>query len=98
MTGPVLTPLARALSSASTTSMRAMIRVYQLTVSPMLGDRCRFYPSCSAYAMQALQDHGPLRGGWLSLCRLGKCHPWHPGGIDEVPPVRARTAFTKPLQ
>lgn len=93
-----LTPIARGLSSAFTTSARAMIRAYQLTISPMLGDRCRFFPSCSAYAMQALQDHGPLRGGWLSVRRLCKCHPWHPGGIDEVPAASRRVELAKPLQ
>lgn len=74
------------LSQAVTAALRGMIRVYQVTVSPMLGDRCRFYPSCSCYAMQALQVHGPVRGSWLALRRLSRCHPFHPGGIDEVPP------------
>lgn len=62
-----------------------MIRGYQLAVSPMLGDRCRFYPSCSEYSMEALRRHGPLRGLWLGVRRIGRCHPWHPGGYDPVP-------------
>ncbi len=63
----------------------ALIRVYQYAISPMLGSRCRFYPSCSAFAVEALQRHGPFKGGWLALRRIGRCHPWHPGGHDPVP-------------
>jgi len=62
-----------------------LIRLYQLTISPLLGPRCRFYPSCSRYAYQAYQVHGSLRGSWLTARRLLRCHPWNPGGIDEVP-------------
>lgn len=62
------------------------IRAYQLLVSPLLGPRCRFYPSCSAYAVEALQTHGPLKGTWLAGRRLLRCHPWNPGGLDPVPP------------
>jgi putative membrane protein insertion efficiency factor len=65
---------------------RTLIRLYQLIVSPWLGPRCRFYPSCSNYALEALETHGMLRGGWLALRRIGRCHPWHPGGLDPVPP------------
>lgn len=70
----------------------ALVRVYQCTLSPLktvlfgpLG-RCRFEPSCSAYASQALQAHGPLRGSWLALKRIGRCHPWGGCGHDPVPP------------
>lgn len=66
----------------------ALIRLYQLTLSPLLGPVCRFEPSCSRYAMACLRDHGLLRGSWLSVVRLGKCHPFHPGGFDPPPPVR----------
>ncbi len=62
-----------------------LIRLYQLTVSPLLGPRCRFYPSCSQYALEALQRFGFLRGSGLALKRIGRCHPWNPGGIDPVP-------------
>jgi putative membrane protein insertion efficiency factor len=62
-----------------------LIRAYQLAISPMLGNRCRFFPSCSEYAMEALEKHGPLRGLWLGVRRVGRCHPWHPGGYDPVP-------------
>jgi putative membrane protein insertion efficiency factor len=63
------------------------IRAYQLLVSPLLGPRCRFYPSCSAYAVEALRVHGPLRGTLLAARRLLRCHPWNPGGLDPVPPT-----------
>jgi putative membrane protein insertion efficiency factor len=59
-----------------------LIRVYQLTLSPLLGNVCRFEPSCSRYMVGALQKHGLIRGFWQGLRRLAKCHPWHPGGID----------------
>lgn len=62
-----------------------LIRCYQLCVSPFLGKNCRFYPSCSDYASQAIQRHGALRGTIFSIKRLAKCHPWHPGGQDLVP-------------
>ena len=62
-----------------------LVRVYRGLVSPLLPAACRFYPSCSAYAVSALERHGALRGGWLAAKRLARCHPWHPGGIDPVP-------------
>ena len=65
-----------------------LIAGYRLLLSPFLGASCRFYPSCSAYALEAIDTHGALRGTWLSLRRLSKCHPWHPGGVDPVPPTR----------
>ena len=62
-----------------------LIRGYQLAISPMLGNRCRFYPSCSEYSIKALRRHGLFRGSWLTVRRVGRCHPWHPGGYDPVP-------------
>jgi hypothetical protein len=61
------------------------ILVWQKTFSVVLPPSCRFSPSCSAYAIAALQRHGPLRGGWLALRRIGRCHPWGPSGYDPVP-------------
>jgi hypothetical protein len=61
------------------------IRFYQLALSPFIGPCCRFYPSCSEYATGAIVRHGLGKGSWLTLRRLIKCGPWHPGGIDEVP-------------
>jgi len=69
-----------------------LISGYRRFVSPMLGPRCRFYPSCSAYAMEAIRVHGAGRGSWLAVRRLGKCHPFHPGGLDPVPPSRRQNA------
>lgn len=63
------------------------IRLYQRWISPMRPPTCRYYPSCSAYAVTALERHGPIRGTWLALRRLGRCHPWSPGGVDHVPPA-----------
>jgi putative membrane protein insertion efficiency factor len=68
------------------TLLRAPIRGYQLFISPLLGQRCRFYPSCSNYALEAIEVHGALKGAWLALKRIARCHPWHPGGVDPVPP------------
>ena len=64
-----------------------LIRGYRRFVSPFLGDNCRFYPSCSQYAQEALAVHGFLKGSLLSLVRICKCAPWHPGGCDPVPPA-----------
>lgn len=68
-----------------------LIRLYQWTLGPWLGGNCRFYPSCSHYALEAVEQHGCLKGGWLSLKRIGKCHPLSRGGVDLVPaPAPAR--------
>jgi putative membrane protein insertion efficiency factor len=65
--------------------LAAAIGLYQATVSPLLGPRCRYYPSCSQYAKEAVLKYGALRGSWLAAGRLARCHPWHPGGVDLVP-------------
>lgn len=63
----------------------ALIGAYQKVLSPWLGNQCRFYPTCSEYAKQAIDHHGSLKGSYLAGKRLCKCHPWHPGGFDPVP-------------
>jgi len=63
-----------------------LLRAYQLVLSPMLGQNCRFYPSCSHYAIEALRSHGAARGSVLTLRRVCRCHPWNEGGFDPVPP------------
>ena len=65
--------------------LRAVLRVYRLYVSPAIGCHCRFHPTCSSYAMLAIQRHGPWRGSLLALKRVLRCHPLHPGGVDPVP-------------
>jgi putative membrane protein insertion efficiency factor len=70
--------------------MIRLVRAYQWLVSPLLGNVCRFEPSCSRYAVACLETHGALRGTLLSVVRLCKCHPFHPGGFDPPPPARAR--------
>ncbi|MBW2428291.1 MAG: membrane protein insertion efficiency factor YidD [Deltaproteobacteria bacterium] len=63
----------------------SLIRIYQYTLSPLLGPACRFYPSCSEYAYQAIVRHGPLKGLSLAIKRILRCHPFNPGGVDSVP-------------
>jgi hypothetical protein len=67
----------------------ALVWMYQKTISPWLPASCRFSPTCSQYAIEAFERHGVLRGGWLALCRIARCHPFSPGGLDPVPLMRA---------
>jgi putative membrane protein insertion efficiency factor len=67
------------------TVLRALVRGYRYFLSPLLPPACRFHPSCSVYADEALRTHGALRGSWLAAGRLCRCGPWHPGGVDPVP-------------
>lgn len=62
-----------------------LIGAYRLLVSPLLGRNCRYFPTCSEYAEEAVQKYGAWRGGWLSMKRVARCHPWNPGGYDPVP-------------
>lgn len=101
-TPPVASPTATSradIAGATTRALRALgrvpvlllvgaVRLYQTFISPLTPPSCRYYPSCSSYAVVALQRHGLLRGSWLAARRLARCHPWTPGGIDDVPPAR----------
>ena len=62
-----------------------LVRVYQALVSPFLGNKCRYLPSCSSYTIEAMEKWGALRGLWMGMKRVGRCHPWHAGGYDPVP-------------
>jgi putative membrane protein insertion efficiency factor len=62
-----------------------VIKIYQIAISPFLGSNCRFYPTCSSYTKEAIEVHGPFKGGFLGLKRISKCHPYHDGGVDLVP-------------
>jgi uncharacterized protein len=75
---------------AAASVLMALIGAYQRYISPFLGNRCRFHPSCSVYAKTAIETHGALRGSLLALRRLLKCQPFHPGGFDYVPPATGR--------
>ena len=83
-----MSPLARLLA--------LLLRGYRRGISPLLGPRCRFAPSCSAYALEAVTVHGALRGSALSARRVVRCHPFHPGGHDPVPPARSSRGQTVP--
>ncbi len=95
MFGDLRAEFASALGRASL-AMRlplvALIRLYQLAISPLFPPSCRFYPTCSQYALVAISEHGALRGGWLAIARLARCHPWNPGGVDYVPAPRNPSA------
>lgn len=77
----------------SARGLRSLVRVYQVGISPLLGPRCRFYPSCSQYAFEALGEHGAVRGTAMAMRRILRCHPFHPGGYDPVPAARHRRAL-----
>ena len=76
--------------------LRGLIRLYQLFLSPLIGPCCRYWPSCSEYAAEAIAVHGPWRGLWLALRRLLRCHPWGGSGVDPVPPPRHRRVAPQP--
>ncbi len=73
---------------AMKTLLLALLRIYQYLLSPWVGQHCRFHPTCSEYAREAIETHGALKGAWLAARRLSRCHPWHAGGLDPVPDSR----------
>jgi putative membrane protein insertion efficiency factor len=73
------------MSKITLAVLTGMLRGYRRLISPFLGSACRFHPSCSQYAIDALTTHGVGRGSWLAVKRVGRCHPWHEGGFDPVP-------------
>ena len=76
----------RSILVAVKTVLLGLIRAYQLALSPFFGQQCRFYPTCSNYAREAIEMHGSFKGSWLAVRRISRCGPWHPGGPDPVPP------------
>lgn len=81
----------RTIKAITTRTFVLLIRAYQILISPLTGRHCRFYPTCSAYAKQAFEQHGPGRGLYFTLRRLLRCHPFHPGGYDPIPKERLKT-------
>ena len=86
----------RSRPSAGVRLLLAVITGYRRFVSPVMGPHCRFAPSCSAYALEAVRVHGALRGSWLAVRRIGRCHPFHPGGFDPVPPAAGGGHLSRP--
>ncbi|WP_296002771.1 membrane protein insertion efficiency factor YidD [Rugamonas sp.] len=76
------------------TLLTFLLRAYQLTISPLMRPSCRFHPSCSNYALEAIKVHGAARGGWLAARRVCRCHPWNDGGVDLVPPAKTSNSPT----
>lgn len=79
--------MANPLRSLLQTLLLGFIRVYRWVISPLFPPVCRYHPTCSQYALEAIARFGPWRGSWLALRRISRCHPWHPGGYDPVPPL-----------
>ena len=71
-----------------------LLKAYRFAISPLYGQVCRYHPTCSAYALEAVQAHGALRGTWLAMRRVARCHPWAAGGLDPVPPPKNRRSST----
>lgn len=68
-----------------------LLKTYRFAISPLYGQVCRYHPTCSAYALEAVTVHGSIKGSWLAVRRVGRCHPWAPGGYDPVPPHPSRS-------
>jgi len=75
-----------------------MIRFYQYAISPYIGSSCRFTPTCSSYAIESIEQHGIFKGSWLALKRIGRCHPFHAGGLDPVPENRIKHSSNRPAR
>lgn len=73
-----------------------LLKAYRFAISPLYGQVCRYHPTCSAYALEAVQTHGALRGTWLAMRRVARCHPWAAGGLDPVPPHKNRRSSAPP--
>jgi putative membrane protein insertion efficiency factor len=73
-----------------------LLKAYRFAISPLYGQVCRYHPTCSAYALEAVQTHGAVRGSWLAMRRVARCHPWAAGGLDPVPPHKNRMSSTPP--
>jgi uncharacterized protein len=86
---------AEAKLSAGARVLTVVITGYRRFISPLLGPHCRFAPSCSAYALEAVREHGALRGSWLAVRRVARCHPFNPGGFDPVPPADRRRRLSR---
>ncbi len=84
------------LKSLATSLLIGLVRLYRLIISPLFPPVCRFQPTCSQYAMEAIARFGPLRGSWMALRRVSRCHPLHPGGYDPVPPLSPTDTETHP--
>lgn len=82
-------PMIQVLTSLPARGVVLLLRGYQLVISPLYGQVCRYYPSCSNYALVAVQRHGLTKGSWLAARRLARCHPWAAGGVDDVPAAPA---------
>lgn len=82
------------LARAARMAVMALIDIYRWTISPMIGPVCRYHPTCSMYAKDAVSGHGVVRGGWLAVRRIARCHPWASGGVDPVPPAVKTTGRT----
>ncbi|MBV1799056.1 membrane protein insertion efficiency factor YidD [Siccirubricoccus sp. G192] len=82
--------------SPGSLALKGVVLAYQWTLRPVLGCNCRFHPSCSDYALEALSTHGAMRGAWLAGTRILRCNPWHPGGYDPVPDPRPSAGRESP--
>ena len=93
-----MSPVIAALARFPKTALMGLVKAYRLLISPALGSNCRFTPSCSAYSLEALDQHGAVMGSYLTLRRLVRCQPWCEGGHDPVPPPNPASFFSRLLK